>query len=142
MTNRVERNIFILSKNIYKYHIGVYSQKYNNRTKKPLYINVFYSFYYNLMKGIVKICTRANPSNKLWPNKIFTIVIIYDYIYNFFQASVPSVLASYGIFMLFLRLEKNYSTDVPQMWDTKLFPAPVCFIAFWCISGKNTTIKK
>ncbi|GLV44693.1 hermes [Carabus blaptoides fortunei] len=50
------------------------------------------------------------------------------------QVLIPSIITSYGIFMLYTRIELSSITDEPRLWDIALLPAPIVFVAFRTLS--------
>ncbi|XP_018561764.1 uncharacterized protein LOC108903905 [Anoplophora glabripennis] len=50
----------------------------------------------------------------------------------FFQALIPSLIVSFGIFLAFSRLSNITGEDInPMLWDDKLVYTPLLFVATW-----------
>ncbi|KAJ8925881.1 hypothetical protein NQ315_009733 [Exocentrus adspersus] len=60
----------------------------------------------------------------------------------FFQALVPSLIVSFGIFLAFSRLSNVSGEDVnPMLWDDKMVYTPLFFIATWTFFGIGASIQ-
>ncbi|CAG9813112.1 unnamed protein product [Phaedon cochleariae] len=58
----------------------------------------------------------------------------------FFQAVVPSLVASFGIFLVFSKLPSLRKDIEPNLWDNKMLYTPLMFIASWTFFDPTTRI--